>query len=334
MDLRARRTSSGLLYGILASVYLNLNRFDDAAKLIQQANEHKVDAEGLHSVAYQLAFLNGDAAEMSRQVDWARGKPGQEDHLLSQQSDTEAYYGKFGRARNVMRQAIESATQNDSTEAAAVWHLNAALREAEFGNQAMAKQEVRAALALASDRDIKLLAALVFARTGQNARVQPIVGELGKNHPSNTYFKFYWLPAIKAALELGAGNSARALMLLETVAPYELGTVEPEQSWTMYPVYLRGQAQLSTHNGSGATVEFQKFLDHRGVAGNSPLAALALLGLARAKALQATPLQSEDADAARVRALTLYKSFLTLWKDADPDIPILRQAKAEYAKLQ
>ncbi|MGA8072808.1 MAG: protein kinase [Candidatus Acidiferrales bacterium] len=310
-------------YGNLAVDYLALNRPDDAKKAIQRAEELKLDGDFLHWTIYQLAFVEGDTAEMARQLAWAAGKPGSEDLLLSFQSDSEAYYGRLVKARDFSRRAVDSAVRDDSKETAALWQVNAALREAEFGNTAAAKQGIGAALALAPGRDVRMLAALTLARIGEGARAKAIVDELEKSYPSFTVLKVYWLPTLKAALELDANNSTQAVMLLEAAAPYELGG-PPPLIGTMYPVYIRGEAQLQAHNGAAAATEFQKFLDHRGVSIDFPLGALAHLGLARAYALQG--------DGAKARAA--YNDFFTLWKDADSDIPILQQAKAEYEKLQ
>ncbi|MGA8233019.1 MAG: protein kinase, partial [Candidatus Acidiferrales bacterium] len=316
--------NDSISYGNLAGIYVGLNRPDDAKKAIEQAHERKLDGEGLHWATYQLAFLKGDAPEMESQVAWAAGKPGDEDLLLSFQSDTEAYYGHLLKARDFSRRAVDSAVRDESKETAALWQVNAALREAEFGNTAAAKQGVAAALALAPGRDVRLFAALTLARIGQTADAKAIVGELEKNYPSFTVLKVYWLPTLKAAMELNTNNSTQALVFLEAAAPYELGQPPQLQLGTMYPVYIRGQAQLAAHNGAAAATEFQKFLDHRGITLNFPLGALAHLGLARAYAIQG--------DTAKARAA--YQDFLTLWKDADPDIPILIAAKSEYAKLQ
>ena len=304
--------------------YLALNRTDDARKAIEQARERKLEGDYLHWTIYLLAFLKGDAPEMERQVAWGAGKPGDEDLLLSFQSDTEAYYGRLVKARDFSRRAVDAAVRDDSKETAALWQVNAALREAEFGNIAAAKQGVAAALALAPGRDVKLFAALTLARIGETAGAKAIVEELEKNYPSNTMLKVYWLPTLKASMELNANNPTQAVVFLEAAAPYELGDPAQLQLGTMYPVYIRGQAQLMAHNGSAAATEFQKFLDHRGVTLNYPLGALAHLGLARAYVLQG--------DSAKAKAA--YQDFLGLWKDADPDIPILIAAKSEYAKLQ
>jgi tetratricopeptide (TPR) repeat protein len=273
---------------------------------------------------YQLSFVMSVQSEMERQVAWAAGKPGSEDTLLSFQSDTEAYYGRLSRARDFTRRAVDAAVRNDSKETAALWQVNSALREAEFGNTAAAKQSAMAALALAPGRDIKMLAALTFAQIGEGHRAKAIVEELENAYPSQTMLKVYWLPTIKAAMELSSNNPSQAGVFLEAAAPYELGLPAQFQLGTLYPVYVRGQAYLAAHDSASATAEFQKFLDHRGIVVNFPLGALAHLGLARAYAMAGDT----------AKAKTAYQDFFALWKDADPDIPILKEAKAEYAKLQ
>jgi eukaryotic-like serine/threonine-protein kinase len=310
-------------YVNLASDYLALNRPDDAQKTIEQGQQRHVDADLFRVYLYDVAFLKGDRAEMDRLVTWAAGKPQVEDLLLSSQSDTEAYYGKLAKARVYSRQAVDAALRSDSKDPAALWQAAAALREAEFGNTAIAKQGAAAALALASGRDVKVFAALALARAGENARAKAIMDDLEKDHPSDTLLKVYWLPTIRAAMELNANNAAQATIILEAAAPYDLGEPAPLLVGTMYPVYIRGMAQLAARNGAAAATEFQKFLDHRGLTVNYPLGALAHLGLARSYALQG--------DTAKARAA--YNDFFTLWKEADPDIPILVAAKAEFAKL-
>jgi eukaryotic-like serine/threonine-protein kinase len=257
-------------------------------------------------------------------VAWGVGKPGDEDPLLSIQSDTEAYYGRLGSARDLSRRALDSAVRADSKEAAALWQVNAALRDAEVGSASLARQGANAALALSPGRDVKVLAALTLARCGDAPRAKALAEELEKKYPLNTVLKLYWLPTINAANELSRGGSSQALVLLEAAAPYELGSPPPMLLGTLYPAYLRGQAYLLAHNGAAAVAEFQKLLDHSGIIGNFVTGALARLQLGRAYAMAG----------ATARAKTTYQDFLTLWKDADPDIPLLKQAKAEYAKLQ
>jgi eukaryotic-like serine/threonine-protein kinase len=311
-------------YANLVIMYLALNRADDAKKTVERAQERKLESDFLHQQMYYVAFFTKDLAGMERQLAWATGKPGDEDVLLSYQSDTEAYHGHLAKARDLSRRAVDSAIRNDSKESAALWQVNAALREAEFGNASNAKQGIAAALVLAPGRDVQLFAALASARIGDAARAKPIVARLEKDHPSDTILKVYWLPAIESAMALDAGHSAQAAELLEPSTPYELGSPPQLQVGTMYPVYLRGEALLASHDGPKAAAEFQKFLDHSGVTLNYPLGALARLQLGRALALAG--------DNAKARAA--YDDFFALWKDADPDIPILAAAKSEYSKLK
>jgi len=309
-------------YGNLAGIYMNLGRLDNARAVLQQAQAKKLDGLALRSDMYGLAFLRGDTAEMDQHVAWAAGRPGEEDPMLSTQSDTEACYGRLARARDFSRRAVDAAVRADSKESGAIWQANAALREAEFGNAAAANQKVDAALTLAPGRDVRVLAAMTLARTGDTARAKKIVEQLEKSEATNTMLKLYWLPTIHAAIELSGGNASQTLIFLEAAAPYDLGG--PQPFGNLYPVYVRGQAYLAAHNGSAAAGEFQKIIDHRGIVLNFPLGALAHLQLARAYALSGNT----------AKAKTAYQDFLALWKDADPDIPILKEAKAEYAKLQ
>ena len=311
-------------YGNLAQTFLALNRTDDAKAMLEQALARKLDGLNVHFWMYYLAFFRADSMQMEQQLAWAAGKPGEEDPLLSAQSDTEAYYGRLAKGLDFSRRAVDSGVRADSKEAAALWQVNSALRQAEFGNIAMAKQGVTAALALAPGRDVKVLGALTLARVGDTTRAKTMITALEKSEPLNTVLKVYWLPSLKAAIELSAGNAAQALVFLEAAAPYELGEPPPMQLGTLYPAYLRGQAYLAMHSGTAASREFQKILDHRGLVLNFPLGALAHLGIARAYVL--------SGDTAKAR--TAYQDFFDLWKDADPDIPILRQAKSEYSKLQ
>ena len=324
----------GVPYQTLMLSYAFLNRLDEAKATYQQAMAHKLEDPLLHAMMYGVAFLQGDAAEMQRQVAVSAGKPGGEDFLLSFQSDTEAFSGHLGKARDFSRRAVESARRADEKETAAGWQMNGALREAEFGNAAQARNEAASALALASTRDVQILAALALARVGDSGRAQKMADELEKQHPLDTVINGYWLPTIRAAVEINGNNAtkasgtgpAKAVELLQAANSYELGQPPPlaEFGGFLYPPYVRGQAYLLLHQGNEAAAEFQKFLDHRGVVANCPLGALAHLGLARAYALHG--------DTAKARAA--YNDFFTLWKDADPDIPILQQAKAEYAKLK
>jgi eukaryotic-like serine/threonine-protein kinase len=313
---------NSLNYTNVANSYVALNRFDEAKATIEQATAHKLDSPNIHALLYTFAFLRNDSGDMERQVAWGAGKPGVEDTLLTLQSDTEAYYGRLEKARDFSRRAVGSAIRADSKEAAAFEQVEGALREAEFGNSALATHGAVAALALSPGRDVKVLAALTLARAGDVAKARVLVQDLEKSDPSNTVLKLYWLPTVKAAIELGAGNAAQSLELLQAVAPYELGG--PPPLGNLYPAYLRGQAYLAAHQGKEAAAEFQKLLDHRGTVVNFPLGALAHLQLGRAYAMSG----------GTAKAKTAYQDFFALWKDADPDIPILKEARAEYAKLQ
>jgi eukaryotic-like serine/threonine-protein kinase len=322
----------GSVYVDLVLTYSYLNRRGDAKAVYEQALARKLDSPVLREARYQVAFLEGDAAEMERQVAWSAGRIGTEDSFLSLQSNTLAYSGRLVKASQFSRRAVESANRAGEKETAAEDQLNAALGEAEFGNAAQARSQTASALALSSTRDIRILAALALARAGVSDQAQKMADVLEKQNPLDTLIIGYWLPTIRAAIELNRKNPSKAIELLRTAAPYDPGTSLP--TGFLYPVYVRGQARLLLRDGSAAAAEFQKFLDHRGVVVNCPLGALARLGLARAYALQAQSARGTDAESARTKARVAYKDFLTLWKDADPDIPILKEAKAEYAKLK
>jgi tetratricopeptide (TPR) repeat protein len=252
------------------------------------------------------------------------GKPGDEDSMLSQQSDTEAYRGRLKQAREYSQRAVESAQRNGTREVAAGWAVNQAFREAEFGNFSIARQEAASALQLAhGGRYVRALAALTLVRAGDTSQAQKIADDLAKTCPEDTLLNSYWLPAVLAIKEVNRHNSAKALELLRAALPYELGNPLPTVG-PLSPIYFRGYALLAAGQAREAAVEFQKTLDNRGIVLNSPIGALAYVGLARALVL--------SGDNARAR--TAYQDFFALWKDADPDVPILIQAKAEYAKLR
>ncbi len=316
---------SAAAYTNLVSLYPAVNQLDEANATYQQAIAHKVDNPFLHGNRYGAAFLENDAAEMQRQVAAATGKPG-EDVLFSFESDTAAFYGLLASARRLSQRAIDSANAGDSKETAAEWQMDSALREAEFGNISRSREEITSALAEAPTRDVNVLAALALSRIGDVSRAESLALGLAERFPLNTAINHYWLPAIHASIEMGRKNPAKALEDLQTTADYELGTPLPqfEVGGSLYPVYIRGQVYLSLHRGKEAATEFQKLLDERGVVVNCPLGALARLQLGHAYAL------SGD----KAKAAGAYQDFLALWKDADPDIPILKEAKAEYAKLQ
>jgi serine/threonine protein kinase/tetratricopeptide (TPR) repeat protein len=323
-DLRLN-PGSAAAFTNLVGLYAALDRLNDAKAKYEQAVAHKVNNPFLHGNRYGVAFLESDTSEMQRQVADASAKSG-EDVLFSFGSDTEAFHGRLARARGLSKRAADSALRNDSPETAAAWQMDVALRDAEFNNVALSRQETTSALATASTRDVSIIAALALARIGDTDQAKRLADDLAGRFPLNTVINRYWLPTIYASIEIQRGNPARAVELLQTTAQYELGSPLPqfEVGGTLYPVYVRGQAYLLLHQGTQAVGEFQKFLDQRGVAVNCPLAALARLQLARAYVL------AGDSK----RAGGSYQEFFALWKDADPDIPILKQAKEEYAKLE
>jgi hypothetical protein len=263
------------------------------------------------------------------------GKP-EENMGLALASDTEAYAGHLGKARELTKRAVDSAIGADGKENGAIWQANAALREAAYGNAADARQSAAEALKLApASQGVESEAALAFAMAGESARAEVLTQDLGKRYPLDTQMQALWLPPIHAQLALNKKNPPAALSALQAASSIEFGQIGFVANIScLYPTYIRGQAYLVGGQGRAAAAEFQKILDHNGIVWNCWTGALARLGVARANALQARTSQGADADAARVRALAAYKDFLALWKDADPDIPILKEAKAEYATLQ
>jgi hypothetical protein len=313
-----------------------LQRFDEARRIIQEAQARKLDDAVLHNALYALAFLGANSAAMVEQQGWYADKPEFGNYGLALASDTEAYAGHAGKARELTKQAADSAVRADSKENAAIWQAIAAQREAVYGAAQEARQTAGEALNLApASPAVGSEAALALALAGDTARAEPLAQDLGKRFPLNTQMQALWLPAIQAQLALDRKKPAVALKALQAASPIELGQILfVINTSCLYPVYVRGEAYLAAGQGRSAAVEFQKILDHSGVVWNCWTGALARLGVARANAWQARSSEGADADAARVRALAAYKDFLTLWKDADPDIPLLKQAKAEYAKLQ
>ncbi len=309
-------------YGNLASEYIALNRLDDAEKVLREAQAKGFGGLYIRGGLYLLAFRRGDKKGMEQQLAWAAGRAGDEDAMLSAQADTDAYYGRLVQARDYSRRALESAVRGGSKETAALWQVTAGLREAEFGNTAAAKQDAEAALSLHSGRDVRLLATLTLARAGDTAKAKRLADELERTAATDTMLKLYCLPTIHGAISISKNNPSQGILDLEPAAPYELGG--PLSFPYLYPVWVRGHAYMAAHDGVAAAAEFQKLIDHPGIVINQPIGSLAHLELGRAYVL------SGD----NVKARASYQNFLTLWKDADPDIPILIAAKSEYAKLQ
>jgi eukaryotic-like serine/threonine-protein kinase len=317
---------SVLIYSTLGSDYLALGKLNQAEQILDEAERQKVDGTVLRLARYQLAFLQGDAAQMAAQSAWAAQKPG-EGLFLSAQSDTEAYYGRLRKARDISRRASEASTRSDMNEAAAIWEASAALRECDFGNHELARRGAEAALRRATGKQLWALAAVTFACAGDAARAEALAQKLEQNYSDDTLLHYYWLPVIRGAVALGRGDARQALPLLQDAALYDSADPFPVSAsplGNMYSVYVRGEAYLQDRQGREAAAEFQTILDHPGLVLNDAIMALAHAQLARAFAL------SGDTDRARAQ----YDSFITLWKDADTDVPILIAAKSERAKLK
>ena len=313
-----------VLYANLLTAYAALNRMDEAKSTFEQARARKLESTALQLGRYALAFLGGDTVEMGRLLAWGVDRPGSDGSFLASQANTEAYFGKLKKSRELSHKAAESDSRGDEQEGAALILINAALTEAELGNLKDSRELITSALARSSSRDVQTLAALALARTGETARPQKIADDLNQGAPLDTVLNFYWIPTIRAAIELNRKNYEKAVDLLQAASAYERGAVPgPQLVGTLYPAYVRGDAFLRLGKGSQAAAEFQKLIDNRGVVVNYILGAVTHLQLARAYALQG--------DTAKAKAA--YRDFLALWKDADSDIPILKQAKAEYAKL-
>ena len=324
-NLESIRLDPGDIGGNVIQGYAFLNQLGQAKAAYLDAVKRRPDAEDAHEMMYGVAFLEHDTREMERQVNWAADKPDAADFLLSYQSDTEAFYGRLEKARELSRRAVESATVNNLKETAAGWQMNEALREAEFGNASRAHKESISALSMASTRDVQILAALVFARAGDSTRAQRLADEVQERFPKDSIIGHYWLPTVRASIEINRGHPDKAIEFLDQAAQYEMGDNSYfEFGIFLYPAYVRGQAYLLLHRDAEAAAEFQKFLAHPTMVANNPLFILAHLGLARAYTLQGNPERSRSA----------YQEFFGLWKDADSDIPILRDARLEYAKLQ
>jgi len=324
-EARRRDPTGGRFFATLVNAYLNLNRFDEAQTTAEEAQKKNLDSLKLRFTLYMLGFLKNDMAEMAEQVAWSARKLGVEDVLLVNEADTAAYSGRLKEAQEFSRRAMDSAEGAGKKESAAIYSATSGLREALFGNADEARRRATFARGRIAGRDVEYGAALTLAYLGDVGRAQALTDDLGKSFPEDTLVQFNYLPTLRGKLALSKGNALEAIESLRAATPYELAVPYGAYGWTaLYPVFVRGEAYLAAHRGSEATAEFQKILDHRGIVWNSPIGALAHLQMGRAYAMQG--------NAAKAKAA--YQDFLTLWKDADADIPILKQAKAEYAKLQ
>jgi len=323
-------------YENLANYALALQRYDETRQVVREAQARNIDGFILHNASYALGFLGAESAAMAEQQRWFQSKAEFENVGLALESDTEAYAGHLRKARELTRRAVDSAVRADNKENAAVALAIAAQREAAFGNAAQGRQAAVEALKLApASQGAESEAAIAFAMASDTARAESQVRDLKRRFPLDTRVQSLWLPAIQAQLALDKQNPAVALSILQAASPFELGQVPFVNNIScLYPVYVRGEVYLAARQGNAAAAEFQKILDHSGIVWNCWTGALAHLGVARANALQSRTSQAAEADSARVRARSAYNDFLNLWKDADPDISVLKQAKAEFAKLQ
>jgi ATP/maltotriose-dependent transcriptional regulator MalT len=315
----------GLNFGNLMTGQLHLNRLEEARKTADEALAKNLDTSELRFDLYQVAFLKNDLPGMAKQVAWSSGKPGKENVMLALEAGTAAYAGKVSAARDLSRQAATSATNAGESEMAAGCEAAAALWEALYGNASEARKRVIGTLAQSNGRDAQYVAAFALALTGDSDGAGVLADDLEKRYPEDTIVRFNYTPTLRAQLALNTpDNSSKALATLAVALPYELGVPGSSTFWTnLYPVYVRGQAFLSAHQGVQAAAEFRKILDWPGVVVNEPIGALAHLGLARSYALAGATDKSRAS----------YDDFFRLWKDADPDIPVLKEAKEEYANL-
>ena len=314
-------------YLTLAYSYVYLDRLDDAESTLRKASERKLEMPDYTVLGYDIAFLRNDTAAMQRAVTLAQAKPGTQDWIAHHQAFVYAYSGHSQESTKISRQATELALQAAQRERAALYETGAAIRQALFGNGAQAKQRASAALALSKGRDVEYGAAFALALSGDLSRSELLANDLATRFPEDTSVQFSYLPTLRALVALKTGKVLKAIELLQKATPNELGF--PASGFfgffgALYPVYVRGEAYLAAHNGAEAAVEFQKILDHRGVVVSDPVGALAYMQLGRAYSL------SGD----KTKAQSAYQNFLTLWKAADSDIPILKQAQSEFSKLK
>ncbi len=350
--LRALRLSDGntKIYGNLSNTYINLSQFDKADEILNEAKARRVESPFFTGLRYQLAFVRNDQEEMKHQVTSAVVEPEIAGWLLALQSDTEAYHGRLANAREYTRRAIASARHDGDEETALAYVMVGALREAEFGNRELAKKQAGATVARGPGEQVLVLGALAFARAGERQKALTLARDLNQRLPKDTLLNEYWLPAIRAAVELDRGAPYQAIEYLKPTEPYELAAPQTPTNVLLYPVYLRGEAYLAAGFPDKAQAEFQKILDHPGLIGNYILGALAHLGLGRAYAMEAgIPVvtvpgrtlgaqqyigQAHEQRDTLAKARSAYQTFFSLWRDADTGVPIFARAQQEHRKLQ
>jgi tetratricopeptide (TPR) repeat protein len=314
---------TGNRYAPLVSGYLQLNRLDEAKATGREAQRHNIDYPEVHLNLYWVNFLQHDAAGMEREAAGMMGRPGHEDQMLNYEADTAVYGGQLSKARELTQRAVEAARKVDEKEAPALYLANAAVREALLGNSALAKQQAQAAVAISNSRDAEALSAIALGLADNSMQATRLADDLGRRFPQDTIVQFNYLPSIHAVILLRSKNYLKATEVLQKAAPYELGGNIQTLNFVLYPVYLRGEAYLAAKQGAAAAAEFQKIIEHPGAVRSEPIGALARLELGRALVIAGDP----------AKAKTAYQEFFTLWENADPDIPLLRQARTEYTML-
>jgi eukaryotic-like serine/threonine-protein kinase len=314
-------------YYDLAASHVYLDHLGEAEGTLRRAAGRGMEIDEFVMLAYDIAFLRDDRARMEREAARARGRSGAEGWISNKEAFAQAFSGHLQQARSMSRRAVEQAQHEVQRERAGLWEAGAAVREGFFGNASEARKRAMAALELSNDREVEYGAAFALTLSGDFSQAQALADDLERRFPEDTSIRFSYLPALHARLALNHGEASRAVEMLQVAGSQELGA--PRSSinglfGALYPVYVRGEVYLAAHQGTEAAAEFQKILDHRGIVVSDPIGALAHLQRGRALALSGN----------KAKAKTAYQDFLTLWKHADPDIPILQQAKAEYAKLQ
>jgi tetratricopeptide (TPR) repeat protein len=305
----------------VAAAYMSLNRFDEAKAIIDQATAQGMDLPAGSIILYGIGFARGDAATMQKAADSQKGTP-TEPVLLFIRGQGECSLGKVQKARESFAQAVAAAQRYGMKEFVAILRAIEASCEAAVGNTSRAQQKALEGLAQSGDRDTRTGVATTLAWSGDVNRAGKLIDDLAKEFPTDTLLNNAYLPVAWALSEVHRGQAARAIAALEVTRPYEFGAGPTGAGYG--PSCARGAAYLQARDGAKAVAEYQRILDHQGIDPTNPMCALARLGLARAYALQ-----GETA-----KARTAYQDFFAAWKDADPDVPVLKEAKAEYAKLQ
>jgi DNA-binding winged helix-turn-helix (wHTH) protein/tetratricopeptide (TPR) repeat protein len=313
---------NALVYSNIVETLLGLNRLNEAKVMASKAKELNLESPSLHANLYMIDFLQHDRLGMDREADELANKPGWEDVILYTESDTAAYNGEFAQARQLTQRAVDAALRADKKEVAAAYAAESAVREALVGNKPLAIRQATEALAIWNGKAVQAIAAIALGLAGDVAQAAQLADDLARNFPEDTILQRIAVPTIHAALALSAGDPEHAIEILQVAQQYELGQADQIVAFAMYPVYLRAEAYRAAKR-SEAIAEFQKIIEHPGIAGNEPIAALAQLGVARAYAA------SNDSSHAK----TTYQDFLSLWKNADSNLPILKLANLEYRKL-